>query len=84
MQKDYREDAVSFELKSRKGFSQLKASAYTAAVDSRRALMDLYDVSENTATRDLALYRKLAPANMVLDPTDHRYFRTANFSRVWP
>lgn len=40
---------------------------------SRASLADRFDISEAAATRDFSLYRKLAPSNLIYDPSIKRY-----------
>ena len=45
----------------------------------RRDLVDMFGVSPQQASSDIARYDKLAPGNMVFDPSSKTYFRAPEF-----
>lgn len=50
---------------------------------NRIAIMDYFGISMPCATRDIQLYIKKAPDNIVYDNKAKTYIRGANFKRVW-
>lgn len=50
---------------------------------NRSVIVDYFGVGPATATRDFAAYKKLAPANMVLNDPEKTYYRTTSFKSVW-
>jgi hypothetical protein len=51
---------------------------------NRSALIDYFGISEPSASRDIAEYTEIAPANLVYDKQAKTYVRGAAFLRVWP
>jgi hypothetical protein len=50
----------------------------------RAIIMDYFGMGGASASRDLALYNKLAPHNMVFDNSSKLYLRGPNFERKFP
>lgn len=50
----------------------------------REMLVEKFEISMVAASRDITLYRKLAPANIKYDMTAKGYVRTDNFTRLLP
>lgn len=48
---------------------------------SRKIIMDFFGIGEATATRDFAVYKKMAAGNMVLDQSSKMYKKGAGFKR---
>ena len=51
---------------------------------TRADLIDRFDISGAAATRDIALYRRLAPGNIDLDPSTKVYRVTESFRPLFP
>jgi hypothetical protein len=51
---------------------------------SRKEIMDYFGIEGAAATRDFAMYRSLAPANMVMNQTTKRWVKTESFVRLFP
>ena len=49
----------------------------------REEIEDFFGIGGATVTRDFALYRELAPSNLVLNPSSKRYVRSDTFKRIF-
>lgn len=49
----------------------------------RAELMDYFGIGEATATRDFALYHKIAPKNALLNGSSKRWVKSDTFERIW-
>lgn len=50
---------------------------------NRKILMDYFGISMPQASKDLAVYAKIAPNNLRYDLSSKKYLRAATFKRIW-
>lgn len=51
---------------------------------NRAVLMDAGGLGPAQVSRDLALYQRLAPGNLVFDERTKTYLKSTAFARLWP
>lgn len=73
---------VTFALEQRMRFIDFLLHHYGSV--GRAEIADFFGLGGATATRDLSLYKRMAPGNAVLNPTSKRYIRTDTFIRLYP
>ena len=73
--------AVSLQQRERLAFLELRLRFL--GVIRRQDLIERFEIQSAAATRDLALYRQLAPENLEFDSRSKSYLRTQSFSSVF-
>lgn len=73
---------ITFAVEQRMRFIDFVLHHYGSV--ARAEIEDFFGIGPATATRDLALYKRLIPGNIVLNQASKRYIRTDTFVRLYP